>query len=556
MLRAHLAPAALCFVVAAVLVGPALLTAGGAVPGHPQGDTYEHLHGYAWVARRLAAGALPWEAHDFGLPEGGVLWFPDLLGALLVLPVSLLAGAPIAYTLSTWLQVSGGLLGGYALGLRFGGGKATGLLAAAIFGASPYVMGLLHSGVSEYLHIGAFPLLWLASERALLRGGRWIGVAGALWAWLGWASVYYAFFAGFVPLLAWLTTLEAPFPLALRRTLGMAAVAGLLVLPVALTIGASLDSGAAMLRADSAPGWSWVFLPANDLAGFVMPGDQLFPDFRDAGNFGIRHVTYLGFVALLCSAPLWRRWWRPLLLAGVLALGPSLHWRGQPVRVGERFVPLPAALLWLPGSPFNAVHHPYRLTVLPMLVLAAAAAAALRNRPRLALVAGAAVLGETLFVSPGAGPTPTASLDGAPELPEPGGVFDLPPDFRAHSRRWMGLQAVHGQPIAYTINVFLPAPFRSNRIYQASMDCLTQGFRYTVARDARPPLGAWLVNDSRQTPAEGVAELRDWGFRYVVVHTDVLSQAEVTCLRELLSSGGGTELPGREELPVFDLGRK
>ncbi len=554
MLRAHLAPAALLLLVAALLVGPALLEPGSVVPGHPQGDTYEHLHGYAWVARRLAAGALPWEAVDFGLPEGGVLWFPDLLGALLVLPVSLVAGAPIAYTLGVWLQVFAGLLGGYALGVRFGGGRATGLLAAAIFGGSPFVMGLLHSGVSEYLHLGAFPLLWLASERAFGRGGRAVALAGLAWAWLGWANVYYALFGAFVPLLAWLTAPGVPLGTALRRYVGMAALAGVCLLPVALAIQASLQSPGAMLREESAPGWSWVFLPANDLAAFVVPGDQLFPDFRDGGNFGIRHVTYLGFVALLCAAPAWRRWWKPLCLAGLLALGPSLHWRGQPVRLGEQFVPLPAALLWLPGSPFNAVHHPYRLTVLPMLVLAAAAADALRRRPALALAAAAAVLGETLLVSPGAGPTPTASLAGVAELPEAGGVLDLPPDFRSDNRRWMGLQAVHGHPIAYTINVFLPAPFRANRLYQSAMGCLAQAGRHTIARDARPPLGVWLRKDSVQTVPEGVAELRGWGFRYVVLHGDVLADKELACLHALLAEGGATELPGRPGLPVFDVG--
>ena len=539
---------------AALLVGPAVGELGAAVPGHPQGDTYEHLHGYAWVARRLAAGSLPWDAVDFGLPEGGVLWFPDLLGALLMLPLTLTVGAPLAYTAGVVVQVWLGLLGGYALGVRFGGTRSTGALSAVVFGASPFVLGLLHSGVSEYLHVGMFPLLWLAAERAFERGGRWIVAAGLAWAWLGWANVYYALFAAFVPVVAWLAGPPVPWGLALRRTLAAAALAAVLLTPVALTIAASLAAPGALLREDSAPGWSWVFLPANDLAGFVLPGDQLFPDFRDGGNFGIRHVSYLGAIAVLCAASVWRRWWKPLLFVGVLALGPTLHWRGQPVRVAGRFVPLPAALLWLPGSPFNAVHHPYRLTVLPMLVLAAAAADALRRRPRLALGAGAAVLIESFVVSPGAGPTPLAPLSGVAEFPEKGGVLDLPPDFRSDNRRWMGLQAVHGRPIAYTINVFLPAPFRANRVYQASMGCLAQAGRHTMARDARPPLGAWLRQDSVQSVPEGLAELRDWGFRYVVLHRDVLADSELECLSAMLEEGGATPVPGRPGLSVYDVG--
>jgi hypothetical protein len=544
--------------VAALMTGPALLTPATAVPGHPQGDTYEHLHGFAWVARRIADGAVPWEAHDFGLPEGGVLWFPDLLGALLVLPLTWAAGAPLAYTVEVVAQVWFGLLGGYALGWTRGGTRGAGLLAAAIFGGSPLVMGLLHSGVSEYLHLVGFPVLWLASERALARGGRWIAAAALAWAWLGWANVYYVLFGAFVPILAASTTVVGRGPgegvRAVRRYLATAGLTALLVLPVALAIGASLEAPGAMLREESAPGWSWVFLPANDLAGFVLPGDQLFPDLRDGGNFGIRHVAYLGAIAVLCALPAWRRWWKALLLAGLLAAGPSLHWRGQPVRVAGHFVPLPAAVLWLPGSPFRAVHHPYRLTVLPMLVLAAAAADALRRRERIALLAAGAVLAETLIVSPGAAPTPAASLVGAPELPEPGGVLDLPPDFRSDNRRWMGLQAVHGQPIAYTINVFLPAPFRSNRLYQASMGCLTQAGRHTIARDARPPLGVWLRKDSTQTLAEGVDEVRRWGFRYIALHGDVLATDERACLRALLEEGGGRRLRTSDAVEVYELG--
>lgn len=553
--RPHLPALALFAVVAGLLLFPALASLGSAIPGHPQSDAYEHLQGYWWVADSLRHGEFPWRTAAFGVPSEGVLWFPDTLGALLGLPITLLAGAPLAYSLAVFIQVWAASFAAYLLGFCTSRSRAAGVFSGVVFGASPFVLGLVHSGVSEYLHLAAFPALWIAGERALDRGGRWVFVAAIAWAWLGWANAYYAMFAAFVLPLVWLAGVEVGWRVAFRRMAMVAGIAAVLILPVALVIRESISASNAVLREESAPGWSWVYLPANDLASFVFPGDQLFPDFRDNGNFGIRHVSYLGWVALVAAAFVWRRWWRPLLLAGVLALGPSLHWRGQPVKVGGHFVPLPAALLYLPGSPFRAVHHPYRLTVLPLLVLAAAAADALRRRPGVALSAASLALGETLLVSPGHWPIDTASLAGVATLPEAGGVWDLPSDFRALNRRWMGLQAVHGRPIPYTINVFLPAPWRGNQAYQTVMECLDHAAHATIARDARPPLGVWLLHDSPQTLEQGIAELRGWGIRYVVVHEEVLETREAQCLARRLGEGGAVEVPqGEGSVRGFDLG--
>jgi hypothetical protein len=225
------------------------------------------------------------------------------------------------------------------------------------------------------------------------------------------------------------------------------------------------------------------------------------------------------------------------------------------VRVAGQFVPLPAAILYLPGSPFRAVHHPYRLTVLPMLVLAAAAADATRRRPRWAWGVAAGVLAESFVVSPGPWPVPTAPLTGLARLTAPGGVWDLPADFRAGNRRWMGLQAVHGRTIPYTINVFLPAAWRGNALYQGTLDCYEHADHHTVARDARPPLGVWLLHDSPQTEAEGIRQVVGWGIRFVVLHGDALKPKELRCLATHLAGLGAAEVPQADaQLRVFDLG--
>ena len=555
-LRPHLASASALLGVAMFLVWPALWSVGAAVPGHPQSDTYEHLHGYRWVADSVVAGRLPWRVDDFGVPVEGVLWFPDTLGAVLALPATVLAGAPVAYTLTLTAQVLAALLAAYALGFHTSRNRSAACFSAVVFGASPYVLGILHSGVTECLHLAAFPLLWLAGE-AGLRGERRALVAAALaWAWLGWANAYYAIFAAFVLPMVWLTLEDRPrLGLALPRAAAIAAGAFLLVLPVALVIQASVSADGALVRQESAPGWNWVTLPANDIAGFFLPGDRLFPDLASRGNLGIRHVYYLGWVAVVVAAAAWRRWGAALALAAVLAAGPSLHWRGQPVSVAGEPVPLPAALLYVPGSPFRAVHHPYRLVVLPMLVLAAAGAHALRHRPRVAVAAAALVVGEAVVALPEGWPVATAGLEGVATLPEAGGVWDLPADFGALNRRWMGLQAVHRRPIPYTVNVFLPEPWRNNGLYQASMACMRHPERHTRSRDGWPPLAAWLQVDSPQTGEASAAEIRAWGIRYVVVHHDVTEALERMCLTTMLRVAGATELvDGGADLSVFDLG--
>ena len=119
-----------------------------------------------------------------------------------------------------------------------------------------------------------------------------------------------------------------------------------------------------MRSSESAPGWNYATLPATDLLTFVHPGDYVFPDNRDTGNFGIRHVNYLGLLAIALTAwGLWkeRRLRVPFGVVMVLALGPTLAFNRDLVFVSGHTIPLPASLLYLPGSPFRFVHHPFRM---------------------------------------------------------------------------------------------------------------------------------------------------------------------------------------------------
>ena len=117
-----------------------------------------------------------------------------------------------------------------------------------------------------------------------------------------------------------------------------------------------------------------------------------------------------------------------------------------------------------------------------------AAARALADRPRTALAAAAAVLAETLALSPAPWPLPTAPVAlpaaHAALAAEPGdtATWDFPPENRAANRWYEALAVAHGKRIPYGVNTFLPARFARNHFVRALMGCL---------RRARRLVGGW-----------------------------------------------------------------
>ncbi len=588
--RPHLAPLALFAAVAVLVTWPAPLHLGSAIPGAATSDTYDHYWGYWWWGRSLADGQLPLRTALSHWPDGGLLWFVDPVGASLSLPFQLLAGPAVAYTFALLLQIWGAMVAAYALALAELRGRAgldgapfegaagpdprgAAVLAGVIFGASPYVVSLLYSGTVEYLTLAPLPLFWLFVRRALAGGARRdVLLAAGTWAWATLGNFYYAAFCGLlfgVALLAeWLhrrdalgaggqrpddaPSVDRPSRLAVLEHAATVLIAfGVLAGPILAVAGWTLGSPDAVVAQESAPGWSYRSLPATDLATFVRPGDYYFPDNRKMGNHGIIHVNYLGWLTMVLAAlGAWR--WRPLrlplALAIVLALGPTLVVNQSPVRIAGIQLPLPDALLYLPGSPFRFVHHPFRLVVLPMLLAAVAAAHALRRHPRLAVGLAGAVLVETLAVSPAVWPLPLADVT-APEVyrllrddETVAGIWDFPPNHHAANRRYQALAAVHGKRIPYGVNQFLPTKFAGNNLVRSLMHCLRKPAVSTIAREGGRPLDAYLQRPVPTKVAAGRTALLGWGYDVIAVHTDLLLATEASCVDRVL--GGPVAIDG------------
>jgi hypothetical protein len=146
-------------------------------------------------------------------------------------------------------------------------------------------------------------------------------------------------------------------------------------------------------------------------------------------------------------------------------------------------------------------------------------------------------------------PAPVAALAREADV---SGVFTFPPSHSLLNRRWSMEQTVNGKRVPYGVNAFLPDTFAQNGLSRALLRCLRAPARATVGRDGGPPLPRFYAPASPEQVEAGRAALRDAGFDVVVLHLDVLTDAESACARSLVSDG---RLRGADaEVEVWELG--
>lgn len=524
--------------------------------GHATGDLADHVQGAWWVAAELMAGRLPDTTTITHVPLALPLWYVDPVGALLALPLWGLGGA-VAWNGALLVQVLAATGVAWAAGRDLSGSAWSGVVAAVVAGPSPYLLGLLHSGLSEY--VGVAPLIaavW-ASLRATGRDPRGrpattrhallAGVAMGLCAW---QAFYYAAFAGLF-LLCCLPGARWPERL---RAVGLGVGSSLVVAAPALwAMGRTLWGGDGAVSDANAPGWGGGGpLPATDLLTWVRPGAYYFPDTPAMGNPGILHVNYLGGVALvmgavavvaalrgraLPGAPDARPLLGPMGLYGLLMLGPGLVVGGQALGL-----PLPLALLYAGPSPFDLVHHPYRMAAGGVAALGMLAAVGSRSLPVWGRVLVALlVVAETVTLSPAPWPLATTPAPTSPgwTAPPSGALLDWPPDATRANRRYQLAQVNHGRAVPWGVNVFLPRPVAEDPLGNQLLRALDDP--RSRARNRDVPARA----DPVPPPLAGESRLEALGFGSVVLHRDALSEREwARCARLLEAAYGAPEASG------------
>lgn len=549
-LRGHVVWVGAVLVAVVVATWPLIPSLGSVAVGHAYGDMADHYWGTWWFGRELLSGQLPLRTDVSHFPETLSLWYVDPVGALLALPARFL-GFPADWNLLLLLQVTLGALAGYAIGYDASGDKAGGLVSATVVGTSPYVLGLLHSGLTEYLGL-ALPALYVASLLRTVgadprgrgptpRGGV---VTAVLLGLAGWEALYYLFFGA---LFALATVPGAGWRERVRTVAGILVGAALVATPAAVASLGALGAGGAV-TATNAPGWASL-LPATDVMTFFRPGAWYFPDTPADGNPGILHVNYLGWVALLLAlvAARGRFGWAGLGY-GVFALGPRLAFAKQVVTIAGASVLLPFGLLCFPGSPFAWIHQPYRMVafLIPWLGMAAARGVTRLPsavRPLLAV----AVLLETILVSPA--PWPLATRPVTPPAVyaslEAGPVLDWPPDASTWNRDYLVWATSHGQAVPYGVNVFLGEKLRKDPLVDSLLRARDNLEKTAKNRDV-PFQGRVLLRPTGTR--SGLAEL---GFAHVVVHKAALSDREWGRTRGLLLGAFGEPVSEDADVAVW-----
>ena len=468
-------------------VSPILSSPTELAIGHPANDVWNHIWGYGFVAQSLLSGELPFHTELMNWPEGGTLWFIDMMGAILTLPVYMVSGPVAAYNTSYLLMWTLCGVGMYALALRVTGSVLGAWAAGIAYQSMPHLLGQATNGISETLMAGFLPLALLEirnlfhqpSTKTALRAGFILGLTAL-------ANWYYGLFAG-IALLGLCARGLVRAGLSRRREVlrygGLFFFTTLvLVGPAFLTFSMSMAVEDAVVTRDSSFVWATLVLHnMTDVVSFFRPGKHYSPDLKALFGEDLLVIVYLGHAllwpALFAAFTVYRRkissWAALGLVYFVLCLGPFLFIGGDYIQAFGGWIPLPflALFKWFPM--FSRISHAYRFTVGVGLVLCVLLAWTVRamQRGRLAGFAPVALLAalrlaESFYASPAVFPLPVAeaTVPSAVKSLEGGAVLDLPVGRPVLARSQYALaQLVHQQPSPYGLNDPFPKSLRTNR---------------------------------------------------------------------------------------------
>jgi hypothetical protein len=455
--------------------------------GHPNNDVWNHIWGYGFVAESLLAGEFPLHTNLLNWPNGGTLWFIDMLGAVMTLPVHMVSGPVAAYNAGMLIQWVLCGVGMYALAWSVTGSVAGAWLAGVCYQSMPHLLGQAANGISETMMAGFLPLALLGLRslfhRPSHRTALWAGFIFGLNALANW---YYGLFAGIALLGLLFRALYRHPSLPSRRTLNWMGSFGLMttlmVLPAFLAFTGSMSADDAVVTRDPQFVWATLVLHnMTDLVSFFRPGKHYSPDLKALFGEDLLVIVYLGHAllwpALFALLGRYRgqvRAWAGLgLVYFLLCLGPFLFVGGDYVSAFGGWIPLPFVALfkWFPM--FSRISHAYRFSVgvglvLCLLVAWTAKALTRHHRGGIALVGLIAILrlAESFYGSPAPFPLPVSDAR-VPEVVRSlsgGAVLDLPVGRPVLARSQYALaQLVHGQPSPYGLNDPLPRSLRNNR---------------------------------------------------------------------------------------------
>ena len=476
------------------------------------------IWGHAWAYQRMADDPGLWSAAS-AWPQGQSWWVIDAPVALLLIPVTLLASAAVAYNVAFLLHVG---VGAAVLAAWLHGRvpPAVAVFSGVLVTWSPFVRGAFVSGLPEALGVLLVPAFAWALWEGVRGSGKALALSGVLGALVVLDGAYGALWVAIAGPVVVLSAGVSWRHLARGLAAAVPAVGAVALVDAALNL---TEHPAFVAQHDV----DAVRLVGTDLVDFVVASDVVHAS-------GHRHVVTVGVVAVaLALGAAWRRrsaW--PLLvvaaLAAVLGLGQALQVAGV-----ETGLPLPGALLSGTGAA-----NLYR--VAGLVPVALVGVVALASGRRIAWAAGLVAIALEWTLACGLPiQTPTIDNPAGPverwlaEAPDPGAVLDLPFDREgtsnpgATAQRTFFLSTVHGRSIAS--GLYTPAPLeRGPGPFRRVTGFVKRGWS-----DLRPPPGdvvplelgsAPRLPDLTERDIAGIEDaLQRQGFQYVWLDLELVA---------------------------------
>lgn len=467
---------------AVLLTWPAALHPWSVLIGDPEIDVWNHAWGYWFVAESLASGQLPYDTTLLGAPDGGVLYFIDMAGALAALPLTWIAGPAVGYNVVLIARVAMAGFAARLLARELTGPGVHTWFAGVAYATTPFLLCELTNGISEVCAVQWVPLtLWAAARALRLQTPKAWVLFGLTQGLTVSVTFYYGLLTGILTFLLVAGSLGGRWfrrreQLPARWWLGplLAGLSGLVLMaPAVLAFKASVGDPRALIQRATTMTMDLFAHNAVDPRVFFAPGGFQSVDLKAIYDEPFVHTAYLRWVALLLAGMgvWWRRrlagWAALAVVSMVCALGTFLWWDGAWLTVGSG-MQLSLPFYWLlQVLPQISITHPLRLSVGAQAIVAVLAAGGLaglaatvrtrmgdRGVTGLITVACLLVALEGMFGSAARWPIPTSSaqIPAAYTHASDGMVLDLPAEAGRgmETSRYFWHQTGHGRPIPYT----------------------------------------------------------------------------------------------------------
>jgi hypothetical protein len=238
-------------------------------------------------------------------------------------------------------------------------------------------------------------------------------------------------------------------------------------------------------------------------------------------RFGVEKSLYLGLltsvlaglgIAVRRKSPIWWPWAALCAVSILLALGPTLHWRGESLDI-----PMPARFLYRYVPPYSSIRVWARMgmvTILALSVLSGLGAKWVLDRVRrpnrrliVAAVLATLIAFDFAALPPGVTPTSGRAVDHwLAEQPSQFTIFQFPLERAIHGSQ-MYYTVVHQKRIAYGYGTFIPPEFR-----------------------------AYMPRLSTFPSADSLEVLENWDIKYILVNTRAYRDRWPDVLRQIKAS--------------------